>query len=130
MVEGQRMIDLELDQVWVCAAAVSMPPLMCIIGRLDQFSETGDEPRIVSVSVMPHPEAVKSGWQLVSQMPIYEDAFRSSGLRLVQATLALGPDFESGYAIWLTAFQEGRASVFSMTVSEAYAAIVSIAADH
>lgn len=99
---------------------------MCVVGRIDQFSDADEVPRIVSVCVTPHPEAKKAGWPTVSHMPVFEDAFRMSELRLAKEDVALGQDFEDGYSQWLSAFQEGKAGAFSINVSEAYAGIVSV----
>ena len=120
------MTTLNLGQVWVCGAVDSTPPLMCIIGRFDQFSEVEGGARIISVCVTPHPEALKAGWPTISHMPVFEEAFRMSELSFAKEGVALGSDFEDGYSQWRSAFQDGKAGAFSIKISEAYAGIVSV----
>lgn len=124
------MTNLKIGQVWVCGAFGASPPLMCIIGRLDQFSDLEDGPRIVSICVTPHPQAQKAGWQIVSHMPVFEEAFQMSELTLAKEGVSLGSDFDSGYSQWRSAFQDGKAGAFSIKISEAYAGIVSVKREH
>ena len=49
-----------------------------------------------------------------------------SELRLVNEGVDLGRDFENGYTQWLSAFEDAKAGVFSIKISEAYAGIVSV----
>ncbi|MCP5088993.1 MAG: hypothetical protein GY952_19610 [Rhodobacteraceae bacterium] len=124
------MDSLKLGQAWVCSAVGSAPPLMCIVGKLDFFSEVDEESQIVSLCIVPHPEAKNAGWPKVDHIPIFESAFHTSGLKLAKDNVALGPDFEKGYSKWRMAFDQGKASVFSMPVSKAYEAVASIVLKH
>lgn len=120
------MAELSLGQVWVCNASQGIPPLLCIVGKLDVFGEEPDRDRVVSILVTPHPEAKKSGWPTVYHMPIFEHAFQRSDLRLTKHSVGLDQDFYDGYAIWLTAYHKGNAGVFSFSVSKAYSAIIEV----
>ena len=126
MVEASAMGSLKLGQAWVCSAVGSAPPLMCIVGKLDCSSEADVESQIVSLCIVPHPEAKKTGWPKVDHIPFFESAFHRSGLKLAKDHVALGPDFENGYSKWRLAFDQGKASAFSMPVSKAYEGTVSV----
>ena len=116
-------------QVWVCDRNGSTPPLLCVVGMIDPHSQTRGEARIISLFVTPHPDAKKDGWPNVAHLPVLEDALKSSNLRLVKDNVQPGCRFESGYALWREKFDQGDAGVFEISISEAYAGIVSLLTD-
>jgi hypothetical protein len=123
------MEEILPGQVWVCAATDDLPPLMCIIGRIDVGSDLNSNRssmRIVSLTVTPHPIAKKDGWPTVSHMPIFEEAFQKSSFRLVKAGVEPSSGFEAGYAEWASVFREGKAGAFDMSVGQSYAGVVSV----
>ena len=119
------MCTLDVGQVWVCAAVGSAPPLMCVIGKIDAPPPSSGQP-IVSLTVEPHPVAKKLGWPTVSHIPVFQDAFQSSGLALVKDGATLGAAFTEGYIQWRQQFDEGKAGAFSEKVSAVYEILTSV----
>ena len=54
----------------------------------------------------------------VNHMPFTEEAIDKSTNKLIKEKAEL-PDFDSGYDLWREAFDEGRAGVYTITISEA-----------
>lgn len=126
--EKPDLETLDIGQVWVCSASGPVPPLMCIIGAIDRAPDRASVARIVSVHVTPHPEARKAGWSSVDHIPLFEDAFLSGDPRLTRHVVTLGTRFRTGYDIWKTKFDAGKAGVFSISPSAAYEAIMGVIA--
>ena len=123
------MEELEIGQAWVFPEVENAPPLLAAIGALDNVEyEDGTAGRIVSVRVSPHPKARELSWA-VGHMPVMEDAFLSDGAQLAPERVELGPEFAEGYATWRSAFDDGKAGAFALTISQAYLALVAVAAE-
>ena len=121
------MDTLETGQVWVAAAKDDAPPLLCVIGRIDEFRNARQHLKIISVQLAPHPDARDKGWPVVGHMPILEADFHRSGMKLAKSGVDCDEGFHEGYKEWRKAFETGEAGAFSVTVSEAYNGIVSLA---
>ncbi len=123
------MDQLEIGQAWVYPATDDTPPLMAAIGGLDDIEyEDGSKGLIVSVRVEPHPKAREQGWTTIGHMPVMADAFLKTGVALDTNPVELGEDFAEGYDKWRDAFDAGEGGAFTHGVSEAYLAIVQVAA--
>jgi hypothetical protein len=123
------MDEILPGQVWVCAAAGDLPPLLCIIGKIDVGSDLNSKApskRIVSLTITPHPIAKKDGWPSVSHLPIFEEAFRNSNFRLAKTGVESGSGFEAGYLEWASVFREGKAGAFNLSVGQAYEGVISV----
>ena len=114
---------VERGQIWVCNSIDDLPPLLSFVGRIDPPSPPDHLSNIVSVFVSPHPQARENGWPKISHMPIIEECFRQSELRLFRSDAEVPDAFERGYAIWKSKFDIHQAGVFSITLSEAYGSI-------
>ena len=66
--------------------------------------------KIVNLSV---PEAK------ISHMPFSEKAILKSEIQFISGDANLGKEWQEGYSIWKSAFEDGDAGVYSITISEA-----------
>ena len=123
------MEHYEIGQAWAGVSSDGAPPLLSIIGAIDTVEDAmGIPQRILSIGVMPHPEAKKAGWTTVLHMPITEEAFAASELRMTKEGVQLGESFAVGYANWLKAFNAKQAGAINVPVSKAYLELISMAA--
>jgi len=121
------MEDQTIGQVWVCSATETCPPLLCVIGEIDDLPAKSDGSgllRVLSISVTPHPDARAAGWKPVGHLPISESGFRNSGLRHVKDGATVGRQFRQGYEIWRAEFERGRARIVETSLSEFYLDLV------
>lgn len=72
----------------------------------------------ISAVDIPNPDAPHGKTVFIQHMPYEEDALSKSVTELDSETKEL-PDYQNGYKLWKTAFENGEAGVFSIDVSEA-----------
>ena len=122
------MEQYEIGQAWVSEATEAAPPLMSVIGAIDEVEDAaGIIQRILSIAVMPHPAAREKGWTTVLHMPVTETAFAASGLRLTKEDVELGGPFIRGYARWLKEFDAQKAGAIDVPVTDAYLKLIATA---
>lgn len=113
-------------QLWTFSETDNAPPLLATIGQVDTAENLGAEasnPAVLSVSLVPVDEARDLGWPEVEHCPLSQASFEGGEFVMDEVSPAKG--FDEGYTIWRTAFDAGEAGVFTLSPSEAYAAIVS-----
>jgi hypothetical protein len=65
-----------------------------------------------------NPNADEGYSDKIQHLPFSKEAIEKSVIRLIGTTKKL-PDYKNGYNEWRTAFDKGKAGVFSITVKEA-----------
>ncbi|WP_425099651.1 hypothetical protein [Tropicibacter sp. S64] len=116
--------EIEIGQFWAVPASAAAPPLLVGVFSID---EDGNGGTVVGVFVQPHPQAQESGWPTVDHMPLNAETLGLVHARLVRSGASAGTRFEEGYGQWARAFADGKAGVFSIPVSEAYAMVAGVA---
>ncbi|WP_182085155.1 hypothetical protein [Aureimonas sp. ME7] len=115
--------DLAPGQVWTYSDAVS-PTSRVVIGRVDDF---GDGIQVVSIAVTDVPiPTVDASRQTIGHMPFAPDGILPSLIRLEEDG-AISDGFEDGYATWRSAWDEGQAGAFTLSVADAVDAIAQTA---
>ncbi len=121
------MEKVETGQIWKANAAGDAPPILCVVGKVEDFPIEGEAgQRVVSLSVIPHPKARESGWPIADHVPVLETAFHDSGLTFVKDGADIDTRFDQGYKKWHDSFGDSATSAFDVNVSAAYAKMVSV----
>ena len=86
--------------------------------KIENYGETGN---IIHISIsalnIKNPNSTQGFLQEINHIPICEKALENS-VTTVKTEASSLPDFDEGYSIWKKDFDEKKAGVFSITVSE------------
>ena len=101
--------ELAVGQTLACAPA----GVVAVVGRLDSGGKDGAT--IASVSLFDNRAGTKI--KVLGHIPVDAKILATSCPK-TQAAQALDPNFESGYAQWRQAFENGSGGYFTISVSE------------
>ena len=111
--------DFSVGQVWKYKARPHEGESEITIVALDSDEDLGSIVHIyVSDVDIPNPNAPGGKTLFIGHLPYAKEALRESVTELVGTADSL-PDFEDGYKLWKSAFENGEAGVFEVAVSEA-----------
>ncbi|WP_171097593.1 hypothetical protein [Ruegeria sp. HKCCD7255] len=119
---------INTGQLWAVEATHEAPALFVKICRLDESTQQGVQSgKIVGVSLIPQDE--QTDYPSLSHAPIHEHSLGLSESKLIADDIAPDEDFDEGYTIWLEAYQDGKAGAFSLSPSQVYHLVTSVAHD-
>jgi hypothetical protein len=112
-------LPFRAGEVWRYHTRASEPDSTLTIVRVDEEPATGT---IVHVYVdglrIPNPHHPAGLSEVIGHMPFAEAVVAASVTERIGQVDAL-PDFEEGYESWRSAYDDGHAGVFTITVAEA-----------
>jgi len=116
--QGQKE-KFEIGQVWKYKTRVNEENSTLQILKIEKIK---NQESIVHIYInglkMKNPNHETGKSEFIGHLPISELALSESTIKLVQNNKKL-PDFEEGYKIWKTAFDNGNAGYFTESVTDA-----------
>lgn len=117
------MAEFSVGQVWKYKARSHENASKITIVAIDSDIELGKIVHIYVADVdIENPKAPQGKTSFIGHLPYVESALRKSVTELVGTADSL-PDFEDGYKLWKTAFDDGEAGAFDIAVAEAIAGV-------
>ncbi|MBC7669728.1 MAG: hypothetical protein H7236_15065 [Gemmatimonadaceae bacterium] len=108
-VSSATAAELAVGQTLACAPE----GIVAVVGRLDPDGKGGAA--IASVSLFDQRPGAKI--DVLGHIPVDAKVLAASCPK-TQASQALAPDFEGGYASWRQAFESGKGGYFTISISE------------
>jgi len=125
--------EFAVGQIYHCPTPIEAekgaskrPGILFQIGRIDELQQGAELTIVISVSVRIDLEVEVKEWPNVTHMPFMQDAVINTDCHLTDRPEPLieSEEFDDGYNTWREAWDAGDAGAFTLTVPEAYFAIL------
>ena len=112
------MPEIQEGQVWRYKNRPGEEASRAVVCRVEEVPKAGTVVHLCVEGVeIKNPAAPDGMNRVISHMPFALEAFEESVLEL-EATRPDLPDFEEGYAMWKSAFEQGEAGIFDVEIAE------------